>query len=74
MVNEFRQGATQILGIVGQRRRAQEVAPSAATMPTNAAYLIDGDCQGGSGDLRHDGQAVADGFASTSAAMRRSAS
>ena len=45
-----------------------------AAMLTRAAYLIGCDCQDGPGDLRHDGQAVADAFASTSAAMRRNAS
>jgi len=34
--NELRQGATQVIGVVGERRGAQEVVPFAATMPTNA--------------------------------------
>jgi hypothetical protein len=53
-------------------RGREGVGPAARLIP--AAYLIDGNCQGSPGDLRHDGQAVADALASTSAAMRRSAS
>ena len=34
--NEFRQGAAHVPGIVGQRRRAQQVAPFTAAMPANA--------------------------------------
>jgi hypothetical protein len=34
--NELRQGATQVIGVVGEGRGAQEVTPFAATMPANA--------------------------------------
>ena len=53
-------------------RGCEGVRPAAIL--TRTAYPIDCNCQDAPGDLRHDGQAVADAFTSTSAAMRRSAS
>jgi len=43
-------------------------------MLTEIAPLIDCDCQGDPGGLRHEGQEFADALASSSSAMRRSAS
>jgi hypothetical protein len=58
-----------VIATLATVRGCEGVRP--AVMLTRTAHLFDCNCQGAPGDLRHDGQAA---FASTSAAMRRSAS